>query len=869
MNLKTKMLCAFTVLLFIGSLAIGSVSVSYTLSGTASNEQFIPAETYGDDRRNEAVNILIYTEFTDLDPGGEWDNTMSSMIGSLEGKFTYDNLTDYTQLGSVIDEYDILLLTENELGNFSTSDMIVGVWDSILPSFVLDGGIVICMTYESPTNRGTTARILNGTGLMELYNPGSAFAHQLNLIDTNDALARNMPSSYTGASGSTNFDTTDGVVVMEDNTNGKAVVVHKTIGKGHVVLLGFDMFTSGVAEQDTLLQNAILLHRHVVFDNSHGQYKNVNSGLNAISSDLPDHGFSVSSMNTFDPAILEACEILVISYCTNEYNATEIDMIADFVSGGGGLFIVTEWTYLGDATDNLMNHFGFVRNTTAKLYDSDDSGIYLWFIDFYPENLNMHSTKVGVDVIETYAPTALIEIPESAVPLITTDTDNTTTWGGVEEANGLPVAAADLVGAGRIVILTDEGLLTDSDADGDATINYYDSDNEIFTRNAFRWLSGAGIPEQTVVFDQSHNPFKYIHSEYNQFANLLMFNGYNVEWINIFNPTAFEDADILFICDGSLDYNTTEIANITDFVSEGGALLLWGDHSSYSWQIDPIAQEFGLQVNLTGWFEDTDDYVSYASYIAYDGGNIGAHPIMDGVERLEVSRSTGFISIGSGTALVSTDSDSTSIWNDGSPAINIPVFAATTFNMGRVVFLTDVNLAEITDTDSDGFGNIYDSDNPVFVANVFKWLAENRAPTVEVIAPNGGAVLNGTITINWEAADFDSDPLTFDVFYSDNNGSDWTLLASGLSVTEYEWNTNLVANGTDYLIRVVASDGELTSEDVSDGTFTVEHPAPTTTTTTTTTTGGGLPINPTLLIIIAAGGIIIVIIIVIVMKKKK
>ncbi len=95
---KTKMLCAFAVLLFIGSLAIGSVSASYALSGTGNTERLIPAETYGDDRRNEAVNILIYTEFTDLDVDGEWDNTMASMIGSLEGKFTYDNLTDYTQL---------------------------------------------------------------------------------------------------------------------------------------------------------------------------------------------------------------------------------------------------------------------------------------------------------------------------------------------------------------------------------------------------------------------------------------------------------------------------------------------------------------------------------------------------------------------------------------------------------------------------------------------------------------------------------------------------------------------------------------------------------------------------------------------------
>ena len=152
--------------------------------------------------------------------------------------------------------------------------------------------------------------------------------------------------------------------------------------------------------------------------------------------------------------------------------------------------------------------------------------------------------------------------------------------------------------------------------------------------------------------------------------------------------------------------------------------------------------------------------------------------------------SPGFISVGSGTALVRGDNDNTSIYNDGTPAPNIPVYAATTYNMGRVVYLTDLNLPEFgTDADLDFFSNLYDSDNSVFLGNVFKWLAENRAPTVEVITPNGGEVLNGTITIEWEGVDFDSDPLVYDVFYSDNNGTDWSLLEPDLTVTEFAWNT--------------------------------------------------------------------------------
>jgi len=856
------MLCAFTVLLFIGSLTAGSVSASYVLSGTAENEQLIPAETYGDDRRNEAVNILMYTELADLTVDGEYDHVMSSMIGSLEGKFTYDNLTDYNQLGSVINEFDVFLILENEYSNYTMSNMIAGVWDSILPVFVENGGNVICMGYEYyAAQRGATHQILNATGLMEIYNPITAYPHQMNVIETDDALARNMPATYTSSSGSVGFDTTDGTIVVEDNTNSKAVVVHKTMGKGHVVLLGFDMYTVE-GNQDILLRNAILLHRHVVFDNSHAQYYDIASGYTTMADDLPYYGFSVSSMDVFDPGILEACEIFVITYCMTIYNATEIDIIQDFVNAGGALLIVTERTTFGDATDPLMNSFGFVRNTTNDLEDSDDSGTQDWYIHFMPDNIQMHSTKVGVDVVEVYGSPGLIEMPEDAVPLITTDTDGTATWDGVEEAIGVPVAAAQLVGAGRIIILCDNGFVSDDDFDVDATVNYMDADNEIFVRNALRWLSGAGITEQTVLFDQSHNPSNWIHSSWNPLVNFLMFNGYNVEWMSTFSPTAYEDADSLVICDGTIDYNTTEIAYITDFVAEGGALLLWGDHSSYGEQIDPIGQEFGLYVNTTGTILETDDYDTYNGYTIFEGANIGDHPIMDGVDRIEVDLSNAFISIGTGTALVSTDSDSTTTWNDGTPAINLPIYVATTYNMGRVVFLTDVELGKVSDPDSDGFGDIYDSDNPIFLANVFTWLAENRAPYVEVISPNGGEVINGTIAINWDALDFDSDPLTYDVFYSDNNGSDWSILANDLVLPEFEWNTTLHDDGIGYMIRVEVSDGVLAGLDDSDSPFELDN-------FDETTTGPGLPLDPTLLLIIGAAVLVVVIIIVIIMKKKK
>jgi len=856
---KTKLLCAFVVFLFVGSLAVSGVNAYVSIS--TSTDQMIPAETYGDDRRNEAVSILIYSEVADTDPGGEWDHVMGSLIGSLEGKFTYENLTDYTQLGSMIEEFDVLLLLESENGNYTFCDAVAAAWSGILPSYVSNGGIVIAMSvgYSLP-QYGSTARIINGT-LLDVYNFELANGHQVDVFDANDALARDVAPSFTGPTATMSFDVPDAVKVLEDNTDAKPVAVHKIIGKGHVVLMGFDFFTIDT-NTDKVLANAVRLHRHVLFDGSHVPGFNIFNDLEEYATDLLYAGFAVGEMSVFNADDLLACDVLVIPRCSATYSPGEIDIIEDFVLDGGGLFIIGEWGSLMDELDPIIERFGYARNQTSAIQDTDDNaGNPNWPV-YDGNNIKIHSITVDVAHVEAYAGSGLIETPVNAFNFVVTDSDGTAQYhqGPTPIMEELAIGSASHHGMGRLVVWGDTSTFDgNSDTDTDGDNGYYDGDNEVMAKNIIRWLYAAGIPEQTVVFDQSHVPYMSIHATWNPLANFLMLNGYNVEWMNTFDPVLYEDADILVINDGSTDYNATEIAHIADYVAGGGGLLLWGDNTVFCQQIDPIGQEFGLFVNTTGALTESDDYDTYDQYTIFEGNNIGNHPIMDGVERIEVDLSNAFISIGSGTALVSTDSDGTTTWGDGTPAINLPVYAATTHNMGRVVFLTDVELGFLTDPEGDGFGDLYDSDNPIFLGNVFKWLAENRAPTVEVIAPNGGELLNGTITVSWDAVDFDSDPMTFDVYVSDNNGSDWSLLAGGLILSEYEWNTTMHDDGNSYMILVEVFAGELSGQDVSDNPFELDNFAE---------PGPGLPIDPMLLALIGAGVIVIVLILVILSKKK-
>ncbi len=92
-----------------------------------------------------------------------------------------------------------------------------------------------------------------------------------------------------------------------------------------------------------------------------------------------------------------------------------------------------------------------------------------------------------------------------------------------------------------------------------------------------------------------------------------------------------------------------------------------------------------------------------------------------------------------------------------------------------------------------------------------------------VIYPNGGESLTGQVTIQWNnAMDSWNHLVLYTLYYSANNGSTWILLISDLNSNSYIWNTLIIDEGTNYLIKVVATcTGDLTIADISDNTFSV------------------------------------------------
>jgi parallel beta-helix repeat protein len=109
-------------------------------------------------------------------------------------------------------------------------------------------------------------------------------------------------------------------------------------------------------------------------------------------------------------------------------------------------------------------------------------------------------------------------------------------------------------------------------------------------------------------------------------------------------------------------------------------------------------------------------------------------------------------------------------------------------------------------------------------------LTDLTPPSVHVIYPNGGESVTGTITVTWTATDDLDYDLDIDIEYSNDSGETWHMVAPNeLNDGEYDWDISSLPEGSEYLVRVTATDNAgLSGNDTSDNVFTIyiEFPNP-------------------------------------------
>jgi len=101
-------------------------------------------------------------------------------------------------------------------------------------------------------------------------------------------------------------------------------------------------------------------------------------------------------------------------------------------------------------------------------------------------------------------------------------------------------------------------------------------------------------------------------------------------------------------------------------------------------------------------------------------------------------------------------------------------------------------------------------------------IISDNAPTVRVLSPNGGEILTSDqVQVSWEASDLDGDPLVYNLLISGDGGLTWNPLETGLNQTTFDLPLTGFSGGNNYIVKVIASDGANTGEDVSDGFFSI------------------------------------------------
>ena len=103
-------------------------------------------------------------------------------------------------------------------------------------------------------------------------------------------------------------------------------------------------------------------------------------------------------------------------------------------------------------------------------------------------------------------------------------------------------------------------------------------------------------------------------------------------------------------------------------------------------------------------------------------------------------------------------------------------------------------------------------------------IASDNQPQVTVLYPNGGECLPAGTEHEfiWQGYDVDGDSLLYFVMMSANMGSSWNVIALDIADTSFTWSTTSTTFGSEFLVKVIATDGFNTTSDVTDLPFTVE-----------------------------------------------
>jgi hypothetical protein len=188
-------------------------------------------------------------EYTDYEQ--EYFNALRAINLTFGSQYSLMTLWNYTQLDSMLADKDVLLVPEQEYASPQDMQAIVLAWSNTLSRFAQNGGVIIVCDYS-----GGTYRIFSDSGLLSITGVKNQTGAILFVNDPGDPLSKRVSPSFVAPNDTVCFNFHEARSFVSNGTS--PVVIHRKLGQGHIVLLGFDFYLSN-KDTEQILGNAFQL----------------------------------------------------------------------------------------------------------------------------------------------------------------------------------------------------------------------------------------------------------------------------------------------------------------------------------------------------------------------------------------------------------------------------------------------------------------------------------------------------------------------------------------------------------------------------------------------------------------------------------
>ncbi len=593
-----------------------------------------------------STNLLAWTRYTDYYQ--EYTNSLNAIAQYTTFNLTETDTEDPAILAALLAAADVFLIPEQE-GTYGSYLSTLGqTWADALQTFVNQGGTIVLLDFCNET-----FRLLQGAGLVDMQFSNCTSYSTLEVVNSEHPLAEDVPSTFYALDGIGTYVVNDGETVVKLPYSNDTVVLAKDVGVGHVAVIGFDYYSYN-DDMARILANAVQWYSSDVPWLTTTPVTGTVPGYAAL-----DVAVSLDATG-LQPGLYTANLIIDTNdpHTPTQVLPVSMEVLPTTTMGQVTGAVSDAWT--GDPLTATVQLEG-VHTLTA------DPAYTIW-------------AEAGTYTLTAFASGYMTETVTVVIPADGLVTQNLALVPAQPRLEGLPnsVSATAVVGhtATHSFTLANTGPLP-------LNFAWHEIDPTARSGKAVNDLAGKSILIDLSRGGTGQYNFLFLVQDITAAGGVVVENYSNPITADILAPH-----DVLWVnCCGYTQWTTTELAIISNWLQQGGALFLYGSGETNTAQ---LANLFGIEYQCCYYFN------GYTT-------NILPHPTTEGISTVYVESAYNVLTHTPAAAVLVFDSSG-----------SYPLAVAQEENGGRIVVVSAYTFYD---------WSINAADNRAFGLNIMNWLA--------------------------------------------------------------------------------------------------------------------------------------------------